>query len=87
MLGYEILKWESDTPSPDVFHPLDSRRRRGEGAAAAQALSVADRATTGSTSDAFLGLSRLRGVQCRSAHAEAFIVEKTVLRFGQGGTA
>ena len=26
--------------------------------------------------EAFLGLSRLRGVQCRTPHAEAFIVEK-----------
>jgi hypothetical protein len=31
---------------------------------------------------AFLGLSRLRGVQCRSAHAEAFVLEKATLSFG-----
>jgi hypothetical protein len=28
---------------------------------------------------AFLGLSRLRGVQCRSQHAEAFVVEKATI--------
>jgi hypothetical protein len=32
--------------------------------------------------DSFLGLSRLRGVQCRSAHAEAFVLEKATLTFG-----
>jgi hypothetical protein len=31
---------------------------------------------------AFLGLSRLRGVQCRSPHAEAFVVEKAAIAFG-----
>ena len=41
VLGYEILKWEADTPRPTIFHPLDSRGGRGEGAPAAQALSVA----------------------------------------------
>ena len=23
-LGYEILKWETDTPTPTLFHPLHS---------------------------------------------------------------
>jgi hypothetical protein len=32
---------------------------------------------------AFLGLSRLRGVQCHRPHAEAFVVEKTSIRFGR----
>ena len=39
------------------------------------------RATTGSTSRRSLGLSRLRGVQCRSQHAESFIVEKATVTF------
>jgi hypothetical protein len=30
----------------------------------------------------FLGLSRLRGVQCRSPHAEAFVVDKTIMTLG-----
>ncbi len=42
VLGYEILKWETDTPRPTIFHPLETAGRRGEGAPAAQALSVAD---------------------------------------------
>ena len=35
VLGYEILKWEADTPRPTIFHPLESRCGRGEGAPAA----------------------------------------------------
>jgi hypothetical protein len=30
---------------------------------------------------AFLGLSRIRGVQCRNQHAEAFVVEKATITF------
>jgi hypothetical protein len=32
--------------------------------------------------ESFLGLSRLRGVQCRSRHAEAFVLQKSVVAFG-----
>jgi LmbE family N-acetylglucosaminyl deacetylase len=80
VLGYEIVKWESDTPRPTLFNPL--------------ALDVAeDKARlllkhypSQASHDwfdeqAFLGLSRLRGVQCRSQHAEAFIVEKAIITF------
>ncbi|KMO79200.1 PIG-L family deacetylase [Mycolicibacterium chubuense] len=81
-LGYEILKWEADTPSPNVFHPVDTAIAEEK----ARLLHKHYPSQTGRDwfdEDAFLGLSRLRGVQCRSAHAEAFTVEKTVLRFGR----
>jgi hypothetical protein len=32
--------------------------------------------------ESFLGLSRIRGVQSRSRHAEAFVMEKAALMFG-----
>ena len=32
--------------------------------------------------ESFLGLSRLRGVQCRARHAEAFVMEKATVSFG-----
>lgn len=81
-LGYEILKWEADTPSPSVFHPVDTATTEEK----ARLLHKHYPSQTGRDwfdEEAFLGLSRLRGVQCRSAHAEAFTVEKTVLRFGR----
>jgi LmbE family N-acetylglucosaminyl deacetylase len=72
-LGYEILKWEADTPSPNVFHPVDTTIAEEK----ARLLHKHYPSQTGRDwfdEDAFLGLSRLRGVKCRSAHAEAFTV-------------
>jgi LmbE family N-acetylglucosaminyl deacetylase len=82
VLGYEVLKWETDTPTPTVFHPLDP-------ATAQEKVRVLhEHYPSQVTHDwfdesAFLGLSRLRGVQCRSPHAEAFVMEKARLTFGR----
>ncbi|TDO18486.1 GlcNAc-PI de-N-acetylase [Mycobacterium sp. BK086] len=81
ILGYEILKWETDTPQPNLFHPLPL------GVAEEKARLLHKHYPSQSAHDwfdeeAFLGLSRLRGVQCRSRHAEAFTAEKMSLRFG-----
>lgn len=78
ILGYEILKWESDLPRPTRFHPIDSE----------VALMKADLLHECYPSQAsrdwfdhetFLSLMRLRGVQCRHRYAEAFVVEKEVV--------
>ena len=80
VLGYEILKWETDTPRPTIYYPLET-------GVAEEKARLLHKHYPSQTShdwfdeDAFLGLSRLRGVQCRSAHAEAFIVEKATLTF------
>jgi LmbE family N-acetylglucosaminyl deacetylase len=73
--GYEILKWESDLPTPNVFQPA--------------AVEVADEkqrvlhdcypSQTGKPwfdDEAFLGLMRIRGVQCRHRYAEGFVADK-----------
>ena len=86
VLGYEILKWESDTPSPNVFHPIDT-------ATAEEKVRLLHKHYPSQAGrdwfdeHSFLGLSRLRGVQCRSPHAEAFVVEKAVLAFPRRGAA
>lgn len=86
VLGYEILKWESDTPSPNVFHPIDT-------ATAEEKVRLLHKHYPSQAGrdwfdeHSFLGLSRLRGVQCRSPHAEAFLAEKAVLTFPQAGAA
>ena len=78
--GYEILKWEADTPRPTIFHPLKSD-------VAEEKARLLHKHYPSQTShgwfdeQAFLGLSRLRGVQCRKPHAEAFIVEKAMVSF------
>ncbi|TRW82858.1 PIG-L family deacetylase [Mycolicibacterium sp. 018/SC-01/001] len=82
ILGYEILKWESDTPTPSVFHPVTAEIAR-EKARLLHKHYPSQTERDWFDEDAFLGLSRLRGVQCRSEHAEAFLVEKTIVRFGE----
>ena len=69
VLGYEILKWEADTPRPTIFHPLESD------VAEEKARLLLKHYPSQMSHDwfdeqAFLGLSRLRGVQCRNQHAE-----------------
>lgn len=81
ILGYEILKWETDTPRPTVFHPVAT------GVAEEKARLLRKHYPSQAVHDwfdeeSFLGLSRLRGVQCRSGHAEAFVMEKAVVMFG-----
>jgi LmbE family N-acetylglucosaminyl deacetylase len=85
MLGYEILKWEADTPRPTVFQPLTSE------VAEEKARLLLKHYSSQASHDwfdeqAFLGLSRLRGVQCRHPHAEGFILEKAIVTLGRCGT-
>jgi len=81
ILGYEILKWEADTPRPNIFHPLAT-------ATAEEKVRLLHKHYPSQASrdwfddGSFLGLSRLRGVQCRSPHAEAFVLEKATVMFG-----
>jgi len=81
ILGYEILKWETDTPQPTVFVPHTDE------VAAEKVRVLMDSYPSQHAHDwfeesSFLALSRLRGVQCRSPHAEAFLVDKFVLNLG-----
>ena len=82
MLGYEILKWEADTPRPTVFHPLETDVAEEK---ARLLLKHYPSQTSHDWFDeqAFLGLSRLRGVQCRSPHAEASFWRRRPITFGR----
>ncbi|MFJ4657387.1 PIG-L deacetylase family protein [Nocardia sp. NPDC088792] len=81
ILGYEILKWESDTPQPTVFHPLpDGIAERKAALLLKHYPSQRDRDWFDEQS--FLALSRLRGVQCRARHAEGFLLDKATITFG-----
>jgi LmbE family N-acetylglucosaminyl deacetylase len=82
VLGYEILKWEADNPRPTIFHPLESVVAEEK----ARLLLKHYPSQAGRDwfdEQAFLGLSRLRGVQCRHQHAEAFVVDKATITFEQ----
>jgi LmbE family N-acetylglucosaminyl deacetylase len=81
ILGYEILKWESDTPRPTVYHPLDSKTAE-EKVRLLHKYYPSQVTHDWFDEHAFLGLSRLRGVQCHAQHAEAFMAEKMTIAFG-----
>lgn len=80
-LGYEILKWETDTPTPNVYSPLDAATAE-EKVKLLHAHYPSQLQRDWFDELSFLGLSRLRGVQCRSPHAEAFVVDKMTVDFG-----
>lgn len=78
ILGYEILKWETDTPLPTVFHPVTTQVAQ-EKSRLLHEVYPSQVSHDWFDDAAFLGLSRLRGVQCRSPHAEAFVMEKATV--------
>jgi LmbE family N-acetylglucosaminyl deacetylase len=78
VLGYEILKWESDLPNPTLYLPIPSETAHQK----TRLLAECYPSQSGRDSfdgEVFLGLMRVRGVQCGARYAEAFTVEKAVL--------
>lgn len=78
VLGYEVIKWEGDLPSPTLYQPLDDEIARRK----ADLLAVhypSQHRHDWYDEETFLSLARIRGVQCRSRYAEAFVVEKMLL--------
>ncbi|TLF76827.1 PIG-L deacetylase family protein [Nocardia cyriacigeorgica] len=81
ILGYEILKWEADTPHPTLFLPLTAD------IAERKARLLARHYPSQHHHDwyderVFLGLSTIRGVHCHAEYAEAFVVDKAVVTVG-----
>lgn len=78
VLGYEILKWESDLPNPSVYVDIPDDVAYEK----AKLLARCYPSQSGRDwfdDEAFLGLMRVRGVQCRAHYAEAFVCEKAVV--------
>jgi LmbE family N-acetylglucosaminyl deacetylase len=78
VLGYEILKWESDLPSPTLYLPIPSQTAHLKTRLLANCY-PSQSGRDWFDDEAFLGLMRVRGVQCRARYAESFTVEKAVL--------
>jgi LmbE family N-acetylglucosaminyl deacetylase len=78
--GYEIPKWDGDLGRPNVYLPLpdDIARRKVE---LLHASFPSQKAKDWWDDEVFLGLARLRGMECRSRYAEAFYCAKAVLQF------
>ncbi|MEU7893454.1 PIG-L family deacetylase [Nonomuraea sp. NPDC049152] len=80
VLGYEILKWESDLAQPNVFVPMaDDLLTEKIGLLHEHYPSQHGRSWF--DAETFGGLARVRGVQCQSRYAEAFHATKLVLSY------
>jgi LmbE family N-acetylglucosaminyl deacetylase len=71
ILGYEIPKWDGDLGRPSMYFPLaaDAARRKAE---LLNKCFPSQRNRDWWDDEVFLGIARLRGVECRAPYAEAF---------------
>lgn len=79
VLHYEIPKWDGDLARRNVYVPLDDdvARRKVE---LLHASFPSQKARDWWDDEVFLGLARLRGMECRSRYAEAFDCHKVSVR-------
>lgn len=78
VLHYEVAKWDGDMGSPTTYVALtdDVARRKVE---VLDACFDSQLGRDWWDDEVFLGLMRLRGVECRSRYAEAFYCSKLLL--------
>lgn len=81
VLEYEVPKWDGDLSRPNLFVPLPARAARRKVTLISRAF-ASQRSKDWFAADVFLGLMRLRGMECRarSGFAEAFYARKLVLQ-------
>jgi LmbE family N-acetylglucosaminyl deacetylase len=77
-LGYEIPKWDGDIGRPTMYFPMteDAGRRKVE---LLHKCFPSQRGRDWWDDEVFLGLARLRGMECRARYAEAFYCAKSVI--------
>ncbi len=77
-LAYEIPKWDGDMSQPSVYVPLSAQtaRRKVE---LLHKCYPSQRSRDWWDDEVFLGLARLRGMECRAPYAEAFRCAKSVI--------
>ena len=77
-LSYEIPKWDGDLGQPSMYFPLsaDVARRKVE---LLHKCFPSQRARDWWDDEVFLGMARLRGMECRAPYAEAFTCTKAAL--------
>jgi LmbE family N-acetylglucosaminyl deacetylase len=88
-LAYEIPKWDGDLGRPSLYVPLSEQDVRHK----VELLHKCYPSQHGRDwwdDEVFLGLARLRGMECRARYAEAFSCAKSLLvpaaRHDEGGT-
>jgi LmbE family N-acetylglucosaminyl deacetylase len=84
VLHYEIVKWDGDLGQPNVYVPMTDEIARRK----VDLLNLSFPSQHGRRwwdEEVFLGLARLRGVECHARYAEAFHCAKSVLAIGDTG--
>jgi len=78
-LSYEIPKWDGDLGRPSLYVPLspETARRKVE---LLHKCYPSQHGRDWWDDEVFLGLARLRGMECRAPYAEAFGCAKSVIR-------
>ena len=77
-LAYEIPKWDGDMGRPTMYFPMteDDGKRKVE---LLHKCFPSQRSHDWWDDEVFLGLARLRGMECRARYAEAFYCSKSVI--------
>ncbi|MEQ4301352.1 PIG-L family deacetylase [Plantactinospora sp. B6F1] len=78
VLYYEIPKWDGDLGRRNVYLPLTQERVRRK-VELLHASYPSQKGRDWWDDEVFLGLARLRGMECRSRYAEAYRCEKAVI--------
>ena len=78
VLGYEIVKWDGDLGRPNSYQPLSAEMAEKK-VALLQQHYASQRHRPWYDREAFLGLARIRGIECQARYAEAFHVTKQIL--------
>ncbi|HET7017886.1 MAG TPA: PIG-L family deacetylase [Streptosporangiaceae bacterium] len=77
-LGYEIPKWDGDLTTPSMYFPLTTQTAHRKVELLHESF-PSQRGRDWWDDEVFLGLARLRGMECRAPYAEAFRCTKSVL--------
>ncbi|WP_030924632.1 PIG-L deacetylase family protein [Streptosporangium amethystogenes] len=83
VLGYEIAKWDGDLGRPSVYQPLAPEVAEAK-VSLLQRHYPSQRHRPWYDREAFLGLARVRGIECHARYAEAFHVNKLTLDLSGG---
>jgi LmbE family N-acetylglucosaminyl deacetylase len=83
VLGYEIVKWDGDLGRPNVYQALDAAALDAK-VYLLQQHYPSQRHRPWYDREAFLGLARIRGIECGARYAEAFYVNKIALDLSGG---
>lgn len=85
-LAYEIPKWDGDVGRPSTYVPLTAAAARQKAELLHKSFPSQSRRDWWDD-EVFLGLARLRGMECRAPYAEAFYCAKLLLQPLPPGTA